>query len=116
MDFYFHRCLRDGASAMNRKELLLRIIGFVGSVILTLAAYFIIVQPEYFHLEIKTALIIIFVLAVLQLMVQFLFFLNIWRERGTYWNVGVFVSFLSTVVIIVFFSIWIINHLNYNMM
>jgi cytochrome o ubiquinol oxidase operon protein cyoD len=115
MDFYFYRRLRNGAFAV-KKELLLRIIGFLGSVILTLAAYFIIVRPDFFHLETKTAILLILLFAVLQLLIQFLFFLNIWRERKTYWNVGVFASFLSIVVIIIFFSIWIMNHLNYNMM
>jgi len=97
-------------------QLTLRITGFLASVILTVAAYFIIVRPDFFHLGIKTAIFIILFLAFLQLVVQFIFFLNIWREKGSYWNSGLFVFTLSFVIIIVAFSIWIMNHLNYNMM
>ncbi len=94
---------------------LLRIIGFVGSLLLTLAAYFIIVHPEFFHFNIKTAITVIFILAIFQFAVQFLFFLNIWRETGPRWNIAVFISTLTIVLIIVAFTLWIMNHLNYNM-
>jgi cytochrome o ubiquinol oxidase operon protein cyoD len=101
---------------MHQKALTLRTIGFVASVILTLAAYFIIIRPGFFHLGIGTALIAIFILAILQFVVQFLFFLDLWREKGPSWNLGVFVSTLSILIIIIAFSIWIMNNLNYNMM
>ena len=97
-----------------KKTLKLRTVGFLASVVLTLVAYLIFIRPEFFG--IKTALILVFIFAVVQLIVQFLFFLNIWREKGTVWNVGIFVSTLAILVIIIAFSIWIMNHLNYNMM
>jgi cytochrome o ubiquinol oxidase subunit IV len=99
-----------------RQELTLRITGFLASVLLTLAAYFIIMRPDFFHLGIKMALFIILFLGVLQLLIQFFFFLNIWREKSPYWNSGLFVFTLSFVIIIIAFSIWIMNHLHYNMM
>lgn len=101
---------------MNQKTVSLRIIGFVASLILTLAAYFIIIRPDFFHLEIRTAVILIFSLAVLQSIVQLIFFLDLWREKGPRWNLGVFVSTISIIFIIIVFSIWIMNHLDYNMM
>lgn len=100
---------------MHPKAVHLRIIGFIASVILTLAAYFIAVSPQFFHLETKTALIVIFVLAAFQATAQFIFFIDLWREEGPRWNLGVFISTILMIFIIIFFSIWIIHHLNYNM-
>lgn len=101
---------------MQEKPLTLRITGFIASLLLTVTAYFMIVRPEFFHLGIRTIVIVIFILAVLQGMVQLIFFINIWQEKGPRWNLGVFVSTLCIIVIIVAFSIWIMNHLDYNMM
>jgi len=96
-------------------KLSLSITGFVASLLLTLAAYLIIVRPEFFHLDTKVAIITIFSLALAQSLVQLIFFINVWKEKTNYWNLGVFISTVSIIFIIVFFSIWIINHLNYNM-
>lgn len=92
-----------------------RVTGFIASLVLTLAAYFIILQPEFFNFDIKTAVVIIFTLALIQSLVQLIFFINVWKEKGPLWNLGIFVSTASIIFIIIFFSIWIINHLNYNM-
>ena len=96
-------------------KLSLRITGFIASLILTLAAYFIIVSPEFFNFDIKIAIIVIFILALIQSFVQLIFFINVWKEKGPLWNLGVFISTVSIIFIIIFFSIWIMNHLNYNM-
>lgn len=96
-------------------KLSLRITGFIASLILTLIAYFIIVSPSFFNFDIKTAVIVIFMLALIQSLVQLIFFINVWKEEGPLWNLGVFVSTVSIIFIVVFFSIWIMNHLNYNM-
>lgn len=92
-----------------------RLAGYVLSLILTLIAYFIIVQPGYFDLNIWTAVLIIFFLALTQSLVQLIFFINVWKEKGPLWNLGIFISTVSIIFIIIFFSIWIMNHLNYNM-
>jgi cytochrome o ubiquinol oxidase subunit IV len=107
-------CKKD--NHMHQEMLTVRIIGFVASLILTLVAYFIIIRPESFHLEIRMAIIVILILAVLQFIVQFLCFLNLWREKKPNWNLSVFVSTLSVLITIIAFSIWIMDHLNYNMM
>lgn len=101
---------------MHQKTLALRFIGFIGSLILTLTAYFIIIRPESFHLKTGPAILIIFILAILQFIVQFVFFLDLWREKGPKWNFAVFLTTLSILFIIIAFSIWIMNHLDYNMM
>jgi len=68
-------------------DLLLRIIGFVGSLILTLAAFALIAYPEYFGA--KGTVLAILILAVIQFIVQFVFFLNFWREKSPFWNMGI---------------------------
>src|ERR1700758_2142123 len=94
------------------------IIGFILSVVLTLAAYY----PVYFqvnshHMMIphQTILFIIIPLAFIQLIVQLLFFLHLGQEEKPRWKLAMLISFFSIVLIIVIASIWIMQHLNYNM-
>jgi cytochrome o ubiquinol oxidase operon protein cyoD len=101
---------------MHSSSLGSRVIGFVASLILTVAAFLIFFRPDFFHLEMRMNIIVIFILAVLQCTVQSIFFLNILSEKGVRWNLVVFASTISIIIIIVFFSIWVMNHLNYNMM
>jgi len=101
---------------MEGKPLAFRITGLVGSLLLTLGAYLLIIDPGFFYLTKETAIIAIVILAALQAMIQFIFFLNVWREKGPPWNLGVFISTISIILIIVIFSIWIMHHLDYNMM
>jgi cytochrome o ubiquinol oxidase operon protein cyoD len=98
------------------RELPFRVTGFIASLILTLVAYFIILNPGFFNFDIKTAVIIIFTLALIQSLIQLIFFINVWKEAGPLWNLGIFISTVSIIFIVIFFSIWIMNHLNYNMM
>ncbi|MBA3814929.1 MAG: cytochrome C oxidase subunit IV family protein [Parachlamydiaceae bacterium] len=96
-------------------EISLRVTGFIASLLLTITAYFIILHPEFFNFDIKTAIIIIFTLSLIQSLVQLIFFIDVWKEEGPLWNLGIFISTVSIIFIIVFFSIWIMDHLNYNM-
>ena len=98
------------------KLLSARIIGFVGSLILTIAAFLIVAFPKYFHLNNKMAMVAILSLALIQSVVQSVFFLDILSEKGPRWNLLVFGSTISIILIIIVFSIWIMNQLNYNMM
>ena len=93
-----------------------RIFGFIASLILTLGAFIVIVQPEFFHFSAKAAVFVIFILGVIQFIVQCVCFLNIWSEKGPRWNLFVFFSTLSIILIIVLFSIWIMGHLDIHMM
>lgn len=87
------------------------IVGFVLSVIMTLLAYFIVVSGLW-----STQMIVIFVLtlAVVQLVVQVVFFLHI--GRGSRWKLLTFIFTILVVAIVVVGSIWIMDNLNYNMM
>lgn len=98
-----------------QSEIKMRITGYVLSLIFTLLAYFIMVNPAYFHFDANTAVSVIFSLAMLQFAAQLIFFINVWKEKGPLWNLNLFLSTLSVVFVVVFFSIWIMNHLNYNM-
>ena len=97
-------------------KLALRLIGFFASLILTLAAYCVINHPDWAGLSKQAAIILIFILAAMQSIVQLLCFIDIWREKGPLWNFYVFVSTLSIVFVVIFFSIWIMSHLNTHMM
>lgn len=119
MDLYFYRCLWNrifniGFFVMHH-ELSLRITGFIVSLVLTLVAYVIILNPEFFNFNNQIAVIILFTLALIQSLVQLVFFINVWKEEGTLWNLGIFISTVSIIFIVIFFSMWIISHLNYNM-
>jgi cytochrome o ubiquinol oxidase subunit IV len=91
------------------------IIGFVLSLVLTFGAYFVVDLRQ--QLPITTELVItsILVLAVLQLLVQLFFFLHMGQEKKPRWNMVVFLSFIGLILLIVISSIWIMYHLNYNM-
>lgn len=89
------------------------IAGFVLSVVFTLLAYFAVVNHVASG---ATVITIIIGLAVVQLIVQLLFFLHIGQESKPRWNLTFFLSTASIVFLIVVASLWIMNHLNYNMM
>ncbi len=99
---------------MRTLQLTLRTIGFLGSLLLTLGAYFVIIRPG--NLDPKSAVILIFSLAALQALVQLICFINLWKEKGPLWNLILFLSTISIIFIVVAFSIWIMHHLNVNMM
>lgn len=101
---------------MHQHALAMRIIGFLTSLLLTLTAYCVMMYPESFHLMPDKAILAIFFLALLQATVQLLFFLDLWREEGPLWNLSFFLSTVSVIFVIIFFSIWIMDHLNENMM
>lgn len=96
-------------------ELSLRISGYISSLILTVLAYFIILHSEFFYFTNRESIIIIFVLAIVQSLVQLIFFIDVWKEKKTFWNLSIFVSTVTIIFIVIYFSIWIMNHLNYNM-
>lgn len=92
------------------------VIGFVLSLVFTFVAFFIVdqhVTAKLFSYE--AVIIIILCLAVAQLFVQLFFFLHMGKEKGPKWNLAVFISFISVILMIVIASLWIMYHLNYNM-
>jgi cytochrome o ubiquinol oxidase operon protein cyoD len=93
-----------------------RAFGFVASLILTLTAFLLIVRPAFFPLEKPMIIAILLCLAVCQAIVQSIFFLHILQEKKPRWNLIIFASTICIILVIVVFSMWIMHHLNYNMM
>lgn len=96
-------------------QVTLRIIGFAGSLVLTMLAYFMIVSPKMFHLKLTQVIPLIVILAILQSIIQLIFFL-LWKEKSGYWNLIFYVSTVGIIFVVIFFSIWIMDTLNYRMM
>lgn len=89
------------------------VIGFVSSLVLTLAAYTLVSHRSLMGNGLIAAIL---VLATVQLVIQLIFFLHLGRESKPQWNL-VFFSFMFLVVgILVIGSVWIMDHLNYNTM
>ena len=87
--------------------------GFVLSVLLTVSAYLTVARHLFAGWQLTSALV---TLAILQLMVQLVFFLHLGRETKPRWKLLVFWGMLGVLCILVFGSLWIMNNLNYHMM
>jgi cytochrome o ubiquinol oxidase operon protein cyoD len=87
------------------------VIGFVLSIITTLLAYFAVVKGLW---STTVLIYVVIAIALVQLVVQMVFFLHI--GRGSRWKTITFVFTIIVVAIVVIGSIWIMNNLNYNMM
>lgn len=86
------------------------VIGFLISIICTLAAFF---SAIY---RIPAYLWIIALLGILQTAAQFIFFFSLGKERKPYWNLQMFIFMVLIVLIVVGLSLWIMYNLNYMMM
>ncbi|MEO5950043.1 MAG: cytochrome o ubiquinol oxidase subunit IV [Candidatus Saccharimonadales bacterium] len=87
--------------------------GFVLSVSLTLCAYFVAVGNIK---DSVTATVVLVILALVQLMVQLVFFLHFGHEKRPRWNMLAFCFMGIMLFVVVAGSIWIMYNLNYNMM
>ena len=85
------------------------IIGFALSLALTLVAYFAVVN------QVPVTLWVVTGLALIQLVVQLIFFLHLGQGEDGHWNLVTLISTISIVFILVIGSLWIMHHLNYNM-
>lgn len=88
------------------------IVGFIGSVAITLAAYLLVTRGGASR---DTIVGLISVLALLQFIVQMVFFLHVGEERKPRFKLMVMCLMLMVVIIVVFGSLWIMNNLNYRM-
>lgn len=89
-------------------------IGFVVSVLLTLAAYWLTVTDEMGRGVVL--LLALGVLALSQMIVQLIFFLHLPEEIKPRYKLLSFGAMASILIIVVVGSLWIMHHLNYNMM
>jgi cytochrome o ubiquinol oxidase operon protein cyoD len=88
-------------------------IGFALSIIFTLMAYYVVVYSGFSQ---QSSVAVIIGLAIVQLLVQLLFFLHMGRESKPQWNLMVFYFMLVILGIVVVGSLWIMKNLDYNMM
>ncbi|MBY0378765.1 MAG: cytochrome o ubiquinol oxidase subunit IV, partial [Burkholderiales bacterium] len=89
------------------------IIGFILSIVLTIIPYYLVVNHS---LGTVNTYIVILIFAVLQLIVQIVFFLHLNSGSGPKWNLMAFIFTLVVLIILVIGSLWIMANLDYNMM
>jgi len=85
------------------------VIGFIGSLLLTMTAY---LMVRYGQLDKPIMIAILAVLALAQFVVQLVYFLHIGKEFSPRLKLIVLVFMVSVVLILVGGSIWIMNNLN----
>jgi cytochrome o ubiquinol oxidase subunit IV len=93
-------------------KLITYIIGFILSIMLTLLAYFLVVNQVLVG---PTLITLILGFAIVQLVVQLLFFLHLGNEQKPHWNLIMILNTIGIIFIVIVGSIWIMTHLNYNM-
>lgn len=87
------------------------ITGFLLSLVLTLVAYIIVVGGSSGAWLVPT----LGVLAVLQMVVQLIFFLHLGEDAKPRWKITSFLFMAGALMIIIAGSIWIMANMNYNM-
>lgn len=103
---------RPPLSTYNR-SLIAYSIGFIGSIALTLTAYLLVTNAVFSG---WTTAIVIACLAVIQAIVQLVFFLHLGQEDRPRWRLLTMLAMLAILIIVVFGSIWVMYDLNDRMM
>lgn len=123
MDFYLYVCVPYGSFATmirldsDTKKIITYSVGFLSSIILTLAAYAIVVQNTIRGALSPTLIaILLAVFASIQLTVQLIFFLHLTEEAKPRWKLMSFIFAFIILGIIVVGSLWIMFDLNSRMM
>ena len=94
-------------------------MGFVLSLVLTIGAAWLVsayISSGRAMFAPDVLIGIVLALAIVQLFVQLIFFMHLADESGPRWKLGALVSAVGIILIVVVGSIWIMDHLNYNMM
>ncbi|WGS66209.1 cytochrome o ubiquinol oxidase subunit IV [Enterobacteriaceae bacterium ET-AT1-13] len=89
------------------------LFGFIISVILTTIP-FILIKYEFLNIKINTFIIII--MAILQIITHFKFFLHLNTSNQEKFNLITLIFTLIVILILIFGSIWIMFNLNKNML
>lgn len=87
------------------------LIGFIFSLVLTVAAYVVTLDNK----RASWLITVLLFLVVLQMFVQLFFFLHLDEEQRPRYKLWSFVFMTGTLLIIVVGSIWIMFNMNYNM-
>ena len=89
------------------------IIGFFASIVLTIIPCWMVTGGSFSG---EVTIIGVVVAAVAQLFVQLVFFMHLNTSSAQRWNVLAFLFTLIIVAVLIVGSLWIMYHLNYNMM
>lgn len=98
-------------SRKTDKGLKAYVVGFVLSIVLTVTAYVMVVQESFSYRWLIAAII---GLAIIQFVVQVVFFLHIGREGRPRFNLLTLFFMVLVVLILVLGSLWIMANLNYH--
>ena len=88
-------------------------LGFITSLVLTLAAYRIVTHYELTDFLLTLT---VFGLATLQALLQLFFFLHLGVESKPQWGLITFLFTVLVIIVVIGGSLWIMNNLNYNLM
>jgi cytochrome o ubiquinol oxidase operon protein cyoD len=97
----------------SRNAILSYTTGYIFSIVLTIIPYLMVTEQMFGKFSLMVGVTFF---AVAQLVVQVVFFLHIPAKEKPYWNIIVFVYTLLIIAFLVIGSLWIMHHLNYNMM
>jgi cytochrome o ubiquinol oxidase operon protein cyoD len=98
---------------MEQVKLSAYINGFIGSLVLTIVSYLSVAN----HILSRNALIAtIITLALVQFIIQLIFFLHVGVEKRPRWKFLVFSFMVLVVSMLVLGSLWIMNNLDYHTM
>jgi len=101
-----------GSHEFSEGNLRTYVAGFGLSIVLTISAYLLVVHHS---LNRRALIAVIIVLALVQFLVQMMFFLRLGNENKPRCKLLVFLFMITVVGILVFGSLWIMNNLNYRM-
>ena len=103
---------------MDTKKIRSYFLGFFISFVLTIIAYSSVVMhlsTQHTTPSDKALIILLPILAIIQLMVQLIFFLHVSLTPKSRLNLIFLISTGSVILLVVIGSLWIMSHLNYNM-
>lgn len=89
------------------------IIGFVTSIGIILAVYFVAINSD---LPNSHLIFIVLGMAIVQAIIQFVFFFHLGVESKPRWNLMTFFFMVMVITIIIGGSMWIMNNIDYNLM
>lgn len=110
MSSHNHVSHETGASHGSLKSY---IIGFLLSIVFTLIPFKLVMDHA---LATHVLILIVVAFAILQLLIQLIFFLHLSTKSEARWNLMAFLFTILIVAIVVIGSLWIMYNLNYNMM
>ena len=96
----------------NLKSFSAYFVGFCLCILLTLLSFYI---AAYHKVPANDMMLTLMVLAVIQLVVQVIFFLRLNATEEGRWSLMPFLFTVLIVLVLVFGSLWIMINLNYNM-